>query len=117
MRRCVCACRRSRGTRSASRCAYRMSDMFGKRLWGRWLAGSLCTSALLLTGCGDFFTKDTGGGGGGGGGTVGSYTYVGTQSGLLSGYSVSSTGALATLSGSPFQFSTAAINGLAVTPA
>jgi 6-phosphogluconolactonase len=94
-----------------------MSDMFGKRLWGRWLAGSLCTSALLLTGCGDFFNKDGGGGGGGGGGTVGSYTYVGTQSGILAGYSVSSTGALATLSGSPFQFSTASINALAVTPA
>jgi 6-phosphogluconolactonase len=94
-----------------------MSDMFGKRLWGRWLVGSLCTSALLLTGCGDFFNKNTGGGGGGGGSTVGSYTYVGTQSGLLVGYSVSSTGALATLSGSPFQFSTAAINGLTVTPA
>jgi len=91
--------------------------MFGKRLWGRWLVGSLCTSALLLTGCGDFFNKNTGGGGGGGGSTVGSYTYVGTQSGLLVGYSVSSTGALATLSGSPFQFSTAAINGLTVTPA
>jgi len=91
--------------------------MFGKRLWGRWLVGSLCTSALLLTGCGDFFNKNTGVGGGGGGSTVGSYTYVGTQSGLLVGYSVSSTGALATLSGSPFQFSTAAINGLTVTPA
>jgi 6-phosphogluconolactonase (cycloisomerase 2 family) len=69
---------------------------------------------LLLAGCGDFFTKDTGGGGGGG--SVASYTYVGTQSGLLAGYSVSSTGALATLSGSPSQFATAAVNGLVVTP-
>jgi 6-phosphogluconolactonase (cycloisomerase 2 family) len=68
---------------------------------------------LLLAGCGDFFTKDNGGGGGT---TVGSYTYVGTVSGLLVGYSVSSTGALATLSGSPSQFATAAINTLAVTP-
>jgi 6-phosphogluconolactonase (cycloisomerase 2 family) len=69
---------------------------------------------LLLGGCGDFFNKD--GGGGGGGNTVGSYTYVGTQNGVLTSYSVSTTGALATLSGSPYQLSTAAINGLAVTP-
>jgi 6-phosphogluconolactonase len=89
--------------------------MFGRRLWGRWLVGSLCASALLLAGCGDFFNKDGGGGGGGGGG-VASYTYVGSQSGLLAGYSVSSTGALATLSGSPNQFATAEINSLAVTP-
>jgi 6-phosphogluconolactonase (cycloisomerase 2 family) len=68
---------------------------------------------LLLAGCGDFFNKS---GGGGGGNTTGSYTYVGTQAGALVGYSVSSTGALATLSGSPSQFATAAINGLVVTP-
>ncbi|HEY3989978.1 MAG TPA: beta-propeller fold lactonase family protein [Acidobacteriaceae bacterium] len=69
---------------------------------------------MLLAGCGDFFTKD--GGGGGGGGSVGSYTYVGTQSGVLASYSVSTTGALASLSGSPFQLSTASINSLAITP-
>jgi len=91
-----------------------MNDMSGRRLWGRWFVGSLCASALLLlAGCGDFFTKDTGGGGGG---SVASYTYVGSQSGLLAGYSVSSTGALATLAGSPSQFATSSINGLAVTP-
>jgi 6-phosphogluconolactonase (cycloisomerase 2 family) len=94
-----------------------MSDMIGRRLWGRWLVGFLCGSTLLLAGCGDFFTKNSGGGGGGGGGSVGSYTYVGTQTGSLVGYSVSSTGALATLSGSPSQFATAAINSLAVTTA
>jgi 6-phosphogluconolactonase len=88
--------------------------MFGRRLRGRWLAGFLGVSALFLAGCGDFFSN--GGGGGGGGTTVGSYTYVGTQSGVLVGYSVSSTGALATLSGFPNQFATAAINSLAVTP-
>lgn len=88
--------------------------MFGRRLCGRWLAGFLGVSALLLAGCGDFFSKS--GGGGGGGTTVGSYTYVGTQSGVLVGYSVSSTGALATLSGFPNQFATAAVNSLAVTP-
>ncbi len=49
------------------------------------------------------------------GNTVGSYAYVGTQNGVLTSYSVSATGALATLAGSPFQLSTAAINGLAVT--
>jgi 6-phosphogluconolactonase len=87
--------------------------MFGRRLWGRWLAGFLGISALLLAGCGDFFSNT---GGGGGGTTVGSYTYVGTQSGVLVGYSVSSTGALATLSGFPNQFATAGINALAVTP-
>jgi 6-phosphogluconolactonase len=90
-----------------------MSDMFGRRLWDRWLVGSVCASALLLAGCGDFFNKDTSGGGGG---SVASYTYVGTQAGVLVGYSVSTTGALATLSGSPNQFATAAINALAVTP-
>jgi 6-phosphogluconolactonase len=89
--------------------------MFGRRRWGRWLSGFLCASALLLAGCGDFFNKD--GGGGVGGGSTGSYTYVGTQSGVLVGYSVSTTGALATLSGSPNQFATAGINSLAVTPA
>src|SRR5258708_39899834 len=92
-----------------------MSDMFGRRRCKRWMVGVLCTSALLLAGCGDFFTKD--GGGGGGGGSTGSYIYVGTQSGVLVGYSVSTTGALATLSGSPNQFATSGINSLAVTPA
>jgi 6-phosphogluconolactonase (cycloisomerase 2 family) len=86
--------------------------MFSRRLWSAWSVGVLCGAAVLLAGCGDFFNKD---GGGGGGGTVGSYTYVGTQSGVLTSYSVSTTGALATLSGSPFQLSSAAINGLAVT--
>ena len=88
--------------------------MFGRRRCRGWMVGVLCTSALLLAGCGDFFNKD---GGGGGGGSTGSYTYVGTQSGLLVGYSISTTGALATLSGSPNQFATAGINALAVTPA
>jgi 6-phosphogluconolactonase len=87
--------------------------MFSRRLWSAWSVGVLCGAALLLAGCGDFFNKD--GGGGGGGKTVGSYAYVGTQNGVLTSYSVSTTGALATLSGSPFQLSTAAINGLAVT--
>ncbi len=88
--------------------------MFGRQRCGRWIVGVLCTSALLLAGCGDFFNKD---GGGGGGGSTGSYTYVGTQGGVLVGYSVSATGALATLSGSPNQFATAGINSLAVTRA
>ncbi|MGB9418457.1 MAG: hypothetical protein WCB58_19240 [Acidobacteriaceae bacterium] len=87
--------------------------MLGRRLWSRWAIGVLCSSALLLAGCGDFFTKDTGGGGGG---SVGSYIYVGTQSGILASYSVSTTGTLAALSGSPYQLATAAVNSLAVTP-
>lgn len=87
--------------------------MFGRRQWSGYFIGALCGGALLLAGCGDFFNKN--GGGGGGGNTVGSYIYVGTQSGVLTSYSVSTTGALATLSGSPFQLSTAAINGLTVT--
>ena len=87
--------------------------MFGRRQWSGYFIGVLCGGALLLAGCGDFFNKD--GGGGGGGNTVGSYAYVGTQNGVLTSYSVSTTGALATLAGSPFQLSTAAINGLAVT--
>src|ERR1700733_6117663 len=90
-----------------------MSDMLGRRLWSRWAIGVLCSSALLLVGCGDFFTKDTGGGGGG---SVGSYGYMGTQTGILASYSVSTTGALAALSRSPYQFGKAGINSLAVTP-
>jgi 6-phosphogluconolactonase len=88
--------------------------MFGRRLWSRGTIGVLCCSVMLLAGCGDFFTKD--GGGGGGGGSVGSYIYVGTQSGILASYSVSTTGALSGLSGSPYQLATAGINSLAVTP-
>lgn len=87
--------------------------MFGRRLCGCWLAGTLCASALLLAGCGDFFTKDNGGGGGG---STGNYVYVGTQSGLLASYSVSSSGGLSVLSGSPYQLSATAINALTVTP-
>jgi 6-phosphogluconolactonase len=88
--------------------------MSGRRLWGRWLAGSVGVSALLLAGCGDFFTSSSSSGGGGS--TVGSYSYVGTQTGVLAGYAVSSTGALGTLSGSPFQLATATIMALAITP-
>lgn len=87
--------------------------MFGRRLWGRWLAVLVGASVTVLAGCGDFFSKNTGGGGGN---TVGSYTYVGTQAGFLASYSVSSTGALAALSGSPLNLSSAAINALAITP-
>lgn len=86
--------------------------MISRRHWSRWLGGVVCGAVLLLAGCGDFFTKDDSGGGG----STGSYTYVGTQSGVLTGYAVSSTGGLTTLSGSPDQLSTAAINSLAVTP-
>jgi 6-phosphogluconolactonase len=88
--------------------------MISRRHWSGWLGSILCGAVLLLAGCGDFFTKSTSGGGGS---TVGSYTYVGTQSGLLTSYAVSSTGGLTTLSGSPYQLSTAAINSLAVNPA
>lgn len=89
--------------------------MFGRWHWGRCVGSFLGVSAvLLLAGCGDFFSKDNGGGGGGG--SVASYIYVGAQSGIFSSYSVSSTGALATLSGSPFQLGTSGINGLAITP-
>jgi 6-phosphogluconolactonase len=85
--------------------------MFCRRLFtGCGLAG-----LLLLAGCGDFFSNGTSGGGGGS--TVASYAYVGTQTGVLASYSVSSTGALAGLSGSPLQLATAAITGLAVNPA
>lgn len=86
--------------------------MLGRRQWSGYFISALCGGVLLLAGCGDFFNKN---GGGGGGNTVGSYTYVGTQGGGLTSYSVSTTGALATLAGSPLTLSTAAINGLAVT--
>jgi 6-phosphogluconolactonase len=85
--------------------------MFGRRLFtGCDLAG-----LLVLAGCGSFFSNGTSGGGSGS--TVASYAYVGTQTGVLASYSVSSTGALAGLSGSPLQLATAAITGLAVNPA
>jgi 6-phosphogluconolactonase len=85
-------------------------------MFGRWLfTGCTLAGLLLLTGCGNFFGKGTSGGGGGS--TVASYSYVGTQTGVLASYSVSSTGALATLSGSPTQLATAAITALAVNPA
>jgi 6-phosphogluconolactonase len=85
--------------------------MFGRRLFtGCGLAG-----LLVLAGCGSFFSN--GASGGGSGSTVASYAYVGTQTGVLASYSVSSTGALAGLSGSPLQLATAAITGLAVNPA
>lgn len=85
--------------------------MFGRRLFtGCGLAG-----LLVLAGCGSFFSNGTSGGGSGS--TVASYAYVGTQTGVLASYSVSSTGALAGLSGSPLQLATAAITGLAVNPA
>lgn len=91
--------------------------MFGRRSWGwraaAYLAAYLGGSVLLLAGCGDFFNKNSSGGGGS---STGSYTYVGTTAGGLASYSVSSTGALAALSGSPLSLSTSAINALAVTP-
>ncbi|MCU1313007.1 MAG: hypothetical protein JWM54_764 [Acidobacteriaceae bacterium] len=84
-------------------------------MFGRWLfTGCSLAGMLLLAGCGSFFSNGTSGGGGGS--TVASYAYVGTQTGVLASYSVSSTGALAGLSGSPFQLATAAITGLAVNP-
>jgi 6-phosphogluconolactonase len=90
---------------------FRMVSMFGRRLFTGWCLAGL----LLLSGCGDFFSNSTSGGGSGS--TVASYAYVGTQTGVLGSYSVSSTGALAGLSGSPIQLATAAITALAVNPA
>lgn len=85
-------------------------------MFGRWLfTGCSLAGMLLLAGCGSFFSNGTSGGGSGS--TVASYAYVGTQTGVLASYSVSSTGALAGLSGSPLQLATAAITGLAVNPA
>jgi 6-phosphogluconolactonase len=85
--------------------------MFGRRLF----TGCALAGLLVLAGCGSFFSNGTSGGGSGS--TVASYAYVGTQTGVLASYSVSSTGALAGLSGSPLQLATAAITGLAVNPA
>lgn len=80
------------------------------------VAGMVSSALLLLAGCGDFFTKNSTGGGGGGGSNTGDYVYVGTQAGALASYSLSSTGALSVLAGSPFQLATSAINALTVTP-
>lgn len=84
-------------------------------------AGSAISAALLLTaaltGCGDFFNKNTSTGGGGGGATgAASYVYVGTQTGVLASFALSASGAFTQLADSPSNLSTSSINSLVVTP-
>lgn len=88
-----------------------------RELFSRCCAGLMGVAVLLLSGCGDFFTKSSSGGGGGGGGTVSSYIYVGTQTGALGSYSLSSTGVLSALAGSPLSLASSALNALVVTSA
>src|SRR6187402_195694 len=63
-----------------------------------------CMALVTLTGCGGFFFKETGGGGGGGGGTgTGNYLYVANSgSSTLTGFQISTAGALTAITGSPF---------------
>ena len=79
------------------------------------LAGAgLC----LANGCGHgHFFVDTGGGGGNTTG-VGNYLYVGTQSGVIAGYAVSTAGALSAVANTPFNFSQTgtAVSSMVVTP-
>lgn len=82
--------------------------------WSRGLVGLAGALVLLLSGCGDFFTKSTSSGGGGGG-SAGSFVYVGTQTGVVGSYTLSSSGALAAIAGSPQTLANAAINALVVT--
>lgn len=86
---------------------------------GRCLAAG-CAALLALTGCGQFFPPlNSGGGGGGGGGTsTGNYLYVGnlgTSPLSVAGFSISSTGTLTAISGSPWAVELAP-TALAVTP-
>jgi 6-phosphogluconolactonase len=83
----------------------------------RRFLGLYCLLLICLTGC-DFFPSDTGGGGGGGGGgNTGDYLYVGNSGNTyIAGFSVSTTGALSVLSGSPYN-NGIAMTGMAVTPA
>ena len=78
----------------------------------------LAASGLLLTaGCGHgHFFVDTGGGGNTTG--VGNYLYTGSQTGVIGGFAVSSTGALTAVANTPFNFSQqgTAITSMVVTP-
>ena len=68
----------------------------------------LCSSLLFLAAGCDFFVPQTNSGGGGGGNT-GDYMYVGNGNNrFMAGFSVSSSGALSVLNGSPYN------NGVAV---
>ena len=87
--------------------------MFGRTLWGRCVCGAMGGAILLLTGCGDFFSKNNNNNNNGN--NTGSYTYVGTGTGVLASYSVSSTGAL-TAVGNPQTLASSGLNALAVTP-
>lgn len=65
---------------------------------GRWWGSSVLLALLTLTGCGDFFVKETNNGGGG---TTGNYVYVANSStNTVAGYSIGSS-TLTAVSGSP----------------
>ena len=87
-----------------------------KRLW--CMAG---IGLLVLCGCGNFFTKQSGGTGGGtgtGNTTAGDVLYVANvATANILAYTVSTKGALAAVSGSPYTLSTASVPvSMAVTP-
>jgi 6-phosphogluconolactonase len=86
---------------------------FGKSLM-LLLAGA---GLSLAAGCGHgHFFVDTSGGGGNTTG-AGDYLYVGTQTGVIAGFAVSTTGALTAVAGTPFNFSQGtAITAMVVTP-
>lgn len=82
------------------------------------LAGLACIGLLLLSGCGNFFTpQSTGTGGGGTGNTAaGDVLYfMNTAESSISAYSVSTTGALAAVSKSPFSIGLVPTS-MAITP-
>jgi len=76
-----------------------------RRGWGtRSLSALAVSTALLIAGCGDFFTPPASGGGGGSTGG-GDYVYVANQTtSTVAAFSVGS-GGLTTISGSPFPLS------------
>ncbi len=93
-------------------------DTPSARRFGKSLALLLTGAGLCLaSGCGHgHFFVDTGGGGNTTG--VGNYFYVGTQSGVIAGYAVSTAGALSAVAGTPFNFaqSGTAVTSMVVTP-
>jgi 6-phosphogluconolactonase (cycloisomerase 2 family) len=87
--------------------------LFTTRVRSFLLASASATALLATVGCDNFFIKPTNNGGGG---SVGDYFYVGTQTGLLAGFAVSTTGALSAIANTPFTFSQVPVTSVAVTP-
>jgi 6-phosphogluconolactonase (cycloisomerase 2 family) len=90
--------------------------------WSRLVSSGLLFGFVLLSGCGNFFTKPGSGGSGGGGNTdAGDVLYFMNQSpssgvsSSITAYTVSTTGKLSAISGSPYTLSSLP-TAMAITP-